>query len=55
MGTLLGQRFDAAELLALEAMDEPRNMPRLAELAAQAAVLQLQPQHLPAVFDPPPH
>ena len=55
MNKLLGQNFSAEELQRLEAMDEPRNMPRLAELAALAAQLQLQPHHLPQVFDPPPH
>jgi uncharacterized protein len=53
LGQLLGTTFDAQQLQRLQAMDEPKNMPELTDLAARAAELQLQPQHLPAAFDPP--
>jgi hypothetical protein len=41
----------AAELVALERMDDPANVPRLYELARLVAASHVRPEHLPAAFD----
>jgi hypothetical protein len=49
----IGATVLPAEMHQLELMDEPRSVPRLLELARQAAAAQVKAEHLPALFDPP--
>ena len=48
----LDLHLDDAECDDLYAMDNPRNLPRLARLGTTAAAEQVQPDHFPAAFDP---
>jgi hypothetical protein len=49
----IGATVLPGEIRQLELMDQPRSVPRLLELARQAASVQVKAEHLPALFDPP--
>lgn len=50
----LGLKLSAADCKALEAMDQPDNIPRLDELGRLAGAKLVQAAHFTAAFDPPP-
>jgi hypothetical protein len=47
----LGLDIADKDLAGLHAMDNPRNLSQLADVGAQAAQQQIQPNHFPAAFD----
>ncbi|MGB3356093.1 MAG: patatin-like phospholipase family protein [Mycobacterium sp.] len=47
----LDEHLDDAECDELYAMDNPKNLPRLARLGTTAGAVQVQPDHFPAAFD----
>ncbi|MDH5340357.1 MAG: hypothetical protein OEW22_11315, partial [Rubrivivax sp.] len=47
----LGAEFSAADLKALEAMDEPKNISKLDALGRLTGMKMVKPEHFGAAFD----